>query len=730
MKMIKYLKLENFKGHSEIEVKFAEEVTFISGGNYKGKTTILEGIMFGLYGVSAVPGKGEHLWKKETKSTRVRLKFSIGQEEVAVERNRTSAVLFKNNVEIARGTTAVNKALSELIGLSQADFSRIKYSQQGETSALLTFGSTALNTLIERVSGATLIAKVLILLKKRDAEEKGMLMALQEVPVEPIKEEIEANSKELRISRENLVVNTDEAKIIRFKKKQASEKLIKLQNEQKKLEFTEQRLEELADRMDTADSETVSLENELLQFGTVDLTPDYIESLEEELHVKKERLEDHNQTNKSLLKFKDSIRDKNENLTYLNKAVITLTGAIEQREVTIKELKLTQIDTNSLGMETAIIKSELESLSNIMSNSVCPTCERPFEEHFNKNDIELKIGKLNGELTEKLEILTRGRAAKLDLETTLNRQERDQRDLDIKERDTAVLVSTITDLEINLNELEEDINKLPIKGDLEVEIKKIIKELKKAKENQLKAVELQAKLDSTKARHKEYLDEYSELNNQIRYASNNYKEDVNSSIQETKKIVDNFSEQVVNLASEDARLKSSINHIDEQLQISKNDLKVAEKNNTGIKDLEKMNGITDRLKKHLKSNREKFMTQVWDNLLSTASTLCSQATGGYISNITRDSDSFCYVEQGHVMPISAASGAQKSIMGLAIKVALSISLQDNTRCMLLDEVSSQMDEPHAAAVTALLGSLGHQVIAVSHRDLDRSGDYNLIDLGY
>ena len=54
--MLLSLSLRNFKKHESLDVDFTAGLNGIYGSNYKGKTTILYGILFALGGASQVPG--------------------------------------------------------------------------------------------------------------------------------------------------------------------------------------------------------------------------------------------------------------------------------------------------------------------------------------------------------------------------------------------------------------------------------------------------------------------------------------------------------------------------------------------------------------------------------------------------------------------------------------------------------------------------------------------------
>ena len=55
--MLISLTLHNFKKHEYLSVDFTGGTNGVYGHNYRGKTTILNGILFALGGTSHVPGK-------------------------------------------------------------------------------------------------------------------------------------------------------------------------------------------------------------------------------------------------------------------------------------------------------------------------------------------------------------------------------------------------------------------------------------------------------------------------------------------------------------------------------------------------------------------------------------------------------------------------------------------------------------------------------------------------
>ena len=100
---------ENFKRHENITIDFSEALTVIRGANYRGKSSLLQGIFFALFGMKAVPGGSEVVTRKGSKKKAVvTLTFEDGTDEYTLVRTPTSANLVSTNGgTIAAGGTAV-----------------------------------------------------------------------------------------------------------------------------------------------------------------------------------------------------------------------------------------------------------------------------------------------------------------------------------------------------------------------------------------------------------------------------------------------------------------------------------------------------------------------------------------------------------------------------------------------------------------------------------------------
>lgn len=108
------LKLENFKAHKDLEVKFGD-LTKILGDNAKGKSSILEAITFLFYGVDALGSKMDPLpITYESEQTLVELLLTVDEKQLllgkVIEKGKTAYYIN----EVKKKATEFNELLAQL----------------------------------------------------------------------------------------------------------------------------------------------------------------------------------------------------------------------------------------------------------------------------------------------------------------------------------------------------------------------------------------------------------------------------------------------------------------------------------------------------------------------------------------------------------------------------------------------------------------------------------------
>jgi len=142
MQLLK-LQMRNFKRYRNQDVIFRDGITGILGNNGTGKTTIVDAILFCLYGVketgldyilSATAGPRER--------AEVRLDFSVRGEEFQLvrsldQRKKHDVQLHRAGKLFARGVSDVHDALLKVIRMGHADFRHTIFSGQKELLTLV-----------------------------------------------------------------------------------------------------------------------------------------------------------------------------------------------------------------------------------------------------------------------------------------------------------------------------------------------------------------------------------------------------------------------------------------------------------------------------------------------------------------------------------------------------------------------------------------------------------------
>ena len=166
MKLIR-LELENFRQHLSTAIDFADGVTGIIGTNGSGKTTILEGIAWALYGSPALRGTNDSVRSKAApggaKAT-VSLSFDLGGAQYRVTRALDASKTGHATLEIdgrtlKTGTKEVNAAIAHLLGMDYQAFFTSFFTGQKQLEFMSTLEGRARAAAIGRMLGYDRLTK-------------------------------------------------------------------------------------------------------------------------------------------------------------------------------------------------------------------------------------------------------------------------------------------------------------------------------------------------------------------------------------------------------------------------------------------------------------------------------------------------------------------------------------------------------------------------------------------
>lgn len=771
--MLLSLSLRNFKKHESLDVDFTAGLNGIYGSNYKGKTTILYGILFALGGASQVPGT--QLARRGSDGRfNVRLAFEIAGKTYSVIRSKSTANLYADNEELlATGTTGVNQAIEKLLGMTLKEWKELRYAKQKNAHALLRYSANNLHTLLRRLVGAETLTEVQSRLKELVKELSVKASTLEEGLLEdPAKVAAECAELEERVAaladQELTARKEAEAARLRFDSLISQGNEIAARREDLQTELDGQ--EDIRRRRAKLQASIEAQEKALA------LLVSQRESAEFRLAQASEKLNSVSELPEDAAQILSSFRQLEAELTLQNERVAAAERGVEQAsepgkvpvapseralpaaEQALSErlaelqqlseaLERTKKAANADQVEINTQRAALKRLQQAGDEATCPTCKRPYDDH--------RPEQIEEELQQARETLQRLTEQGQSSQAKLERAEAAYREAEVAgtlARDTLAAVRQ------NIYSHQKAVESW--------------EQAKAAAASALQAAldkreQLQLKLSSP-----QYLGIDPDRWQKLLSLRSEYLEDFRNLSRETARAADRCREEYENLEAvqvtlaklpadkgdaEIERLRADIKGLDVQAATIRNTLQPAAREEAN-KAREELQGLSERrlklasslntlaaalklheaqadqvrkvreelrvacdLQLYLKENSELFMRRVWGSFLATASQFCSSCTGNDIESIERAEDgSFTFYEAGERMQLEEASGAQEAIIGLAVQAALAQATPCPLNVLMLDEPTADMDGDRSISTLAALKALGSQVVFVSHHETDNS----------
>jgi exonuclease SbcC len=712
--------LKNFKQHEDLVVDFGDGLNVITGPNYSGKTTLLEAVNFALWGVSTVPGGSSVAMRRGANKLAVDLHFRVDGETYRIRRTQSGATLYRGDEEIAKSQSVVSSELERLLGISKKRFMQLKYGQQSETKALLTLGAPELHRIIEDLSGVEVVNRVLARATSLASHTKALLEQLPEF--DTVAEELQASDLKKAISylkdyegpaqvgmkhRRHDLADAGKA----FQEAHEHNQSLRQIKQQRALD------EENIRRWD----ETLSDANaELKKIRTHGFPKDLLSNQQVLRASIKQRMDEKVTQEREFLRADAARQRELDDARRCETDMEKLGSELAGLEFSSKDLENLQSDLSKKVDALAAVRQSVSSLEAALKDASCPRCKRPFEDH-NPAEVarELEAAKQEqGTLSAHVKDLRNNVA---DVQSALTKAGQQKERLEqLASRRTAAVQAAESHL--------ATLTSLPTLQDIREDLERHRKGVDEACANCWS-------LEQSVQREADLLQVVGKGEHEVKRLQDNLAahplpergeipEDALHSAYVTANVAVNDAVQELNALQTDIKLKQQAwSNLQQCIQ------EHTEANQRRRNAQDEL-ATVQQLQKYLRDNRDRFVAGVWAGLLQYASAFVSTATGGFLSDLTRSDDGeFLYTMDDFEMPVAAASGAQKSIMGIAVQAALAQLLPSGFHCVMLDEPTADMDPDHALAVSTLLSGTGGQCLMVSHRELDSSIANHCIQLG-
>lgn len=341
--MIKHLKLNNWKAFTgEKKFHFKEGITFITGINGSGKTSILEGISTALSGRSLTADNPITLLRNSNIPSQIELIFTFNGKNYIVNRSfssgRKTAFLREEGEKVQiRGWNKVSQKIFELMKVDELFFSRLVYMPEGEVYNYLNDPpKRAISTRINAISGIENLDTIKDIFHKNKIYFSNLR--------NDIRKSIQKISEIKGLDDKAIIQLENELKELRKEKISLEKNIEKARKEKQKFDYKKQNFQKLLDIIN-------SLKKTLQERGFTDIL--------ERLNI--ENLE------KAIESFKGRTKSTEKNISEINKKI----GALQQ--------KISNLN-NILEMLITVSKSP-----EIKKKVPCPVCKRPIDEEMAKN---------------------------------------------------------------------------------------------------------------------------------------------------------------------------------------------------------------------------------------------------------------------------------------------------------------------------------------------------------
>jgi len=665
MKLSKIV-LENFKKHKSLEVDFQENYNLIVGPNYNGKSTVLHAVLFALFGTSAIKGNANDLVTDDAKNLEVRLALDMG---LVITRSLKNCEVRMDEEVLARSHSACNPLIEEMLGVSKKQFLLNYYSKQGNAQALLDMDGAELVRHIEDCIGMDKLQKVLKQCNSVVTSSKAKMQALSEYlladeDLQQYNQTIEEQGVKLEQLQSTLSVLQDN-KVL----KEGQVKALADKHDQ----LTRACASWLAYFSNMEAAQNVLDQNPIPEASSKYLSEQYVKVRDYETYLKsKEKLE------ASVDKAKREVAEAQEQL--VGKTAIDISPG---------ELRLQDAKDQLRENQTLVTR-----LKEQLHSSSCPTCKRDYDIDFDKDQVAADLDTASNDTP----------VLKQMVENNLSQLATDKRQLELFNKNT----ERVKWLQTKVSESEEGL----------AELSKV-----DPPESTIEAAQLLA--SSREAQRVETLRETAE--EALIKPSPLDPNTSEAEVAEAKVELEFCQKSIRAVTEQVSQINLDLSETNHLLSISKDKVKFHEETRDKVDKQGKNQDEYSKIVTILQEVRKSAADSAWLKVMGVCSDFVKGATSGDVERVYLTENGITYEENGFARSAaSCGSGAQKTLIGVGLKIGLSKVTPCPLKFVLLDEPTADMSEQVSAACLRLIGQYSDQVVAVTHRGMDTAD--NIIEL--